>query len=33
VPKLSSLQLLERIEKRLRDLESGIDIEAREINA
>jgi hypothetical protein len=32
LPKLSSLQLLDRIEERLRDLEAGKDIEAREIN-
>jgi len=32
MPKLSSLQLLERIEERLRDLEAGKELEAREIN-
>ena len=32
MPKLSSLQILERIEERLRDLEADKDIEAREIN-
>ena len=32
MPKLSSLQVLERIEERLRDLEAGKEIEAREIN-
>jgi hypothetical protein len=32
VPKLSSLQILERIEERLRDLEAGKELEAREIN-
>ena len=32
MPKLTSLQILERIEERLRDLEAGKDIEAREIN-
>ena len=33
MPKLSSLQLLERIEERLRDLVAGKGLEAREINA
>ncbi len=32
MPKLSSLQILERIEERLRDLEAGKELEAREIN-
>ena len=32
MPKLSSLQLLDRIEERLRDLEAGKELEAREIN-
>jgi len=32
VPKLSSLQIFDKIEERLRDLEAGKDIEAREIN-
>jgi len=32
VPKLSSLQILERIEERLGDLEAGKELEAREIN-
>jgi hypothetical protein len=32
MPKLSSLQLLERIEERLRDLEAGKELKAREIN-
>ena len=32
MPKLTSLQLLERIEERLRDLEAGKELEAREIN-
>ena len=32
MPKLTSLQILERIEERLRDLEIGKEIEAREIN-
>lgn len=32
MPKLSSLQVLERIEERLRDLEAGKELEAREIN-
>lgn len=32
MPKLSSLQLLERIEERLRDLEAGKELEARKIN-
>jgi hypothetical protein len=32
MPKLSSLQIFDKIEERLRDLEAGKDIEAREIN-
>ena len=32
MPKLSSLQIYDKIEERLRDLEAGKDIEAREIN-
>ena len=32
MPKLTSIQILERIEERLRDLEAGKEIEAREIN-
>jgi hypothetical protein len=32
VPKLSSLQLLERIEELLRDLEAGKELEASEVN-
>ena len=32
MPKLSSLQILERIEERLGDLEAGKELEAREIN-
>jgi hypothetical protein len=32
MPKLSSLQVLERIEQRLRHLEAGKELEAREIN-
>ena len=32
MPKLTSLQILERIEERLRDLEAGKELEAREIN-
>jgi hypothetical protein len=32
MPKLSSLQILERIEERLRDLEAGKELEVREIN-
>ena len=32
MPKLSSIQVLERIEERLRDLEAGKELEAREIN-
>jgi len=32
LPKLTSLQVLERIEERLRDLEAGKELEAREIN-
>ena len=32
MPKLSSLQIFDKIEGRLRDLEAGKDIEAREIN-
>ena len=32
MPELSSLQLLDRIEERLRDLEAGNELEAREIN-
>ncbi len=32
MPKLSSLQLFDRIEERLRDLEAGKELEAREIN-
>ena len=32
MPTLSSLQLLDRIEERLRDLEAGKELEAREIN-
>jgi hypothetical protein len=32
VPKLSSLQIFDKIEERLRDLEAGIELEAREIN-
>ena len=32
MPKLSSLQIFDKIEERLRDLEEGKDIEAREIN-
>jgi hypothetical protein len=32
MPKLTSLQVLERIEERLRDLEAGKELEAREIN-
>jgi hypothetical protein len=32
MPKLSSLQVLKRIEERLRDLEVGKELEVREIN-
>jgi hypothetical protein len=32
LPKLTSLQLFDRIEERLRDLEAGKELEAREIN-
>lgn len=32
MPKLTSLQLFDRIEERLRDLEAGKELEAREIN-
>jgi hypothetical protein len=32
VPKLSSLQIFDKIEERLRDLEAGKELEAREIN-
>ena len=32
MPKLSSLQIFDKIEERLRDLEAGKEIEAREIN-
>ncbi len=32
MPKLSSLQIFDRIEERLRDLEAGKELEAREIN-
>ena len=33
MPKLSSLQIFDKIEERLRDLEAGKELEAREINA
>lgn len=32
MPKLTSLQILERLEERLRDLEAGKELEAREID-
>ena len=32
MPKLSSLQIFDKIEERLRDLEAGKELEAREIN-
>lgn len=32
MPKLTSLQLFDRIEERLQDLEAGKELEAREIN-